>query len=118
MRVWWPGRRAIVCRLSPSASTREPRPHLQRAIVVRMLALHLDLVCTAPAHAHHQMQLRCRRRGILSRPGKAPLKQPMQLDHRRVGDQHVTDRFEHTAIPEYEQAQVVTDAGKLDLLGT
>ena len=42
----------------------------------------------------------------------------MQLDHRRVGDQHVTDRFEHTAIPEYEQAQVVTDAGKLDLLGT
>ena len=36
---------------------------LQRAVLFRPLFGHLDLVRTAPAHAHHQVKLRCRLSG-------------------------------------------------------
>ena len=76
----------------------DPRPHLQRTVVLRPLARHLDLVRTRPAHAHHQVKLRRGRRAIGARAGKAPRQQPMHLDHRRIGRQSVTQPLQHTTI--------------------
>ena len=76
----------------------DPRPHVQRTVVLRPLARHLDLVRTRPAQAHHQVKLRRGRRGIGARAGKAPRQPPMHLDHRRIGSQYVTEPLQHTAI--------------------
>ena len=89
---------AKVTQVKEQQAPLDPRPHLQRAVVVCPLAGHLDLVRPGPSRAHHQVQLHRRRAGVLPGAGKAPRQQSVHLDHRRIGDQHVTESFQHAGV--------------------
>ena len=75
-------------------------------MVVRPLAGHLDLVRPGPARAHHQVQFRRRGARVLPCPGKPSRQQPVQLHHRRIGDQHVTESFEYAAIANLARSEL------------
>ena len=53
---------------------------------------------SVPTYTRHRMKHCHRREEIGARVGQAPPRQPTQIRHRRIGEQHVAERLEHTSI--------------------